>query len=140
MRELMVERDDAQARVQELIREGSSSVPPVNQKKSTKLPDGKRFSDGSDPKFASWLIDIENKLESNANHYPTPLARMQYVKSICEGEAADHLVPRFQKDSPEQYQNADDIIEHLKTIYHDANKVSKAKQELRRLFINNMKF
>lgn len=143
MAELIQERDDALARVQELARQSeSASAAPTGQKKSTKLPDGKRFAGGNDPdpKFASWLIDIENKLETNADHYPTALSRMQYVESMCEGEAADHLVPRFSKDSPERYRDADDIIEHLKTIYHDANVVSKAKRKLRRLFMNDTKF
>lgn len=143
MAELIQERDEAFARAQELARQSeSASVAPASQKKSTKLPDGKRFAGGKDPdpKFASWLIDIENKLETNADHYPTALSRMQYIKSMCEGEAADHLVPRFKKDSPERYSDADDIIEHLKTIYHDANLASKAKRKLRRLFMNDAKF
>ena len=140
MVELIAERDDALTRMRELAREGTTSTTSINQKKSTKLPDGKRFSGGDDPKFASWLIDVENKLETNADHYPTALARMQYVKSMCEGAAADHLVPRLQKGSPERYCDADEMIEHLKTIYHDANSVAKAKRELRRLYMNDTKF
>ncbi|EED15982.1 hypothetical protein TSTA_010980 [Talaromyces stipitatus ATCC 10500] len=110
------------------------------QKKSTKLPDGKCFSGGDDPKFASWLINIENKLEMNANHYLIVLAHMQYVKSIYEEAAAEHLVPRLQKDSLERYCDANDMIEHLKTIYHNANSVTKAKRELRQLYMNDTKF
>lgn len=59
---------------------------------------------------------------------------------MCEGEAAEHLLPRFRKDSPERYCDVDDILEHLKTIYYDANKVTKAKRELRRLYQNDTKF
>lgn len=141
MAELIQERDDALARVQELARETESPLTAsVSQKKSSKLPDGKRFNDGKEPTFESWLIDIENKLEANADHYPTPLSRMQYVKSMCEGEAAEHLIPRFQKNSPGRYRDVDDILEHLKTIYHDANKATKAKRELRRLYQNDTKF
>ncbi|KAF3405570.1 hypothetical protein DPV78_003478 [Talaromyces pinophilus] len=80
-----IEHNNAQACIQELIHEGSSLVPP--------------------------LIDIKNKLELNTNYYPTPLAYIQYVKSMCKGEAVDHL-----------YQNIDDIIKHLKIIYHNVNK------------------
>ncbi|EED15081.1 conserved hypothetical protein [Talaromyces stipitatus ATCC 10500] len=140
MVELIAEHDDALARMRELAREGTTSTTSISQKKSTKLPNRKRFSGGDDPKFASWLIDVENKLETNADHYPTALARMQYVKSMCEGAAAEHLVPRLQKDSLERYRDADDMIEHLKTIYHNANSVTKAKRELRRLYMNDTKF
>jgi hypothetical protein len=65
---------------------------------------------------------------------------MQYVKSMCEGEAAEHLLPRFRKDSPQRYHDVDDIIEHLKTIYHDANRVTSAKRAFRRLYMNDTKF
>jgi hypothetical protein len=141
--ELIQERDEAQQQLYEVEqqgREGSTPAPAPSGKKSSKLPDGKRLSDGKDPKFESWLIDIENKLEANADHYPTALARMQYVKSMCEGEAAEHLLPRFRKDSPQRYRDVNDIIEHLKTIYHDANRVTSAKRTFRRLYMNDTKF
>ncbi|KAE8550159.1 hypothetical protein EYB25_006380 [Talaromyces marneffei] len=59
---------------------------------------------------------------------------------MCEGEAAEHLLPRFRKDSPQRYRDVDDIIEHLKTIYHDANRVTSAKRAFRRLYMNDTKF
>uniref|UniRef100_A0A093UM55 Transposon Tf2-6 polyprotein n=1 Tax=Talaromyces marneffei PM1 TaxID=1077442 RepID=A0A093UM55_TALMA len=79
-------------------------------------------------------------LEANADHYPTPLARMQYVKSMCKGEAATHLLPRFRKDSPQRYRDAEDIIEHLKTLYMDENRIVNAKSKLRRLYMKDSKF
>jgi len=143
MAELIQERDEAQQQLRELERqdrEGSAPAPAPSGKKSSKLPDGKRLADGKDPKFESWLIDIENKLEANADHYPTALARMQYVKSMCEGEAADHLLPRFRKDSPQRYRDINDIIEHLKTIYYNANHVTSATRAFQRLYMNDTKF
>lgn len=63
MAELIQDRDDALTRVQELTRETESpSIAPGSQKKTSKLPDGKRFSDGKDPTFESWLIDIEKQV------------------------------------------------------------------------------
>lgn len=49
-------------------------------------------------------------------------------------------MPCLQKDSLEHYHNADDMIKHLKTIYYNANSITKAKRKLRRLYINNTKF
>ncbi|KAI7969144.1 hypothetical protein EIK77_006049 [Talaromyces pinophilus] len=147
MVELIAEHDDAiaehndmLARMRKLAHEGTTSTTSISQKKSTKLPNGKRFSGGDDPKFASWLINVENKLETNTDHYPTALSHMQYIKSICKGAAADHLIPRLQKDSPERYHDTNNMIEHLKTIYHNANSVTKAKRKLRRLYMNDTKF
>lgn len=143
MAELTEERDTFHDRVEELERqgrEGTAFSMVATQKKSTKLPDGQVFSDGKDPKFESWLVDVQNKLEANADHYLTALARMQYVKSMCKGEAAEHLLPRFRKDSPQRYNDVEDMFEHLKTIYQDANRVTSAKRKFRRLFMNDMKF
>ncbi|KUL85764.1 hypothetical protein ZTR_08531 [Talaromyces verruculosus] len=112
----------------------------LDQKKSTKLPDRKRFSGGDDPKFASWLIDVENKLEINTDYYPTALACMQYIKSIYTGAIAEHLVPYLQKSSLERYRDASKMIKHLKTIYYNANSITKAKHELHQLYMNDTKF
>jgi hypothetical protein len=141
--DLIQERDEARGAAEDLerqLREESSTPAPGGGKKSSKLPDGKPLTDGKDPSFESWLIDVENKLEANADHYPTALARMQYVKSMCQGDAGDHLIPRFRKDSPQRYRDVDDMIEHLKTIYSDANRVTTAKRQFRQLFMNDMKF
>lgn len=130
MTELIAERDTALAQI---------TIAPGG-KKSTKIPDGQLLSDGKDPKFESWLIDVENKLEANADHYPTALARMAYVKSMCKGDAANHLLPRFRKDSLQRYLDVEDIFDHLKTLYMDENRVVNAKMELRRLVMRDMKF
>ncbi|QGA19826.1 hypothetical protein EYB26_007521 [Talaromyces marneffei] len=115
MAELIRERDEVQQQLHEVEqgREESTPAPASSGKKSSKLPDGKRLIDGKDPKFESCM---------------------------CEGEAAEHLLPRFRKDSPQRYRDVDDIIEHLKTIYHDANRVTSAKRAFRRLYMNDTKF
>ncbi|QKX54782.1 uncharacterized protein TRUGW13939_05769 [Talaromyces rugulosus] len=132
MSELITERDAAIA--------NTSPAGGDHKKKTTKLPDGQLLSDGIDPKYESWEIDVENKLEANADHYPTALARMAYVKGMCKGEAANHLLPRFRKDSAQRYQDVGDIFEHLRTIYMDENRVINAKMELRRLAMRDSKF
>ncbi|QKX58439.1 uncharacterized protein TRUGW13939_11249 [Talaromyces rugulosus] len=138
MRELIEERDTAQDRAD---RTGwGTPAPEGKHTKSTKLPDGQVLVDGKDPKFESWLIDVEGKLEANADHYPTAQARMAYVKSMCKGEAANHLLARMRKDSPDRYHDVDDIFDHLRTLYQDANRVINAKMELRRLMMRDTKF
>lgn len=139
MVELIEERDTAVASLRAVTGQTNTSEGGKKQK-STKLPDGQLLSDGIDPKYESWEIDVENKLEANADHYPTAQARLAYVKSMCKGEAANHLLPRFRKDSPQRYQDVSDIFEHLRTIYIDENRVINAKMELRRLTMRDMKF
>lgn len=137
--ELIQERDEARNQLEQ-HRHEESIAPASNSKKSTKLPDRQHLTDRINPKFKSWLIDVENKLEANADHYPTPLARMQYVKSMYKGEATNHLLPQFHKDSPQQYHDIDNIIDHLKTLYIDENQVINTKGQLRHLFIKDSKF
>lgn len=101
--------------------------------KSTKLPDGKPLTDGKDPKFEAWLMNIENKLRVNADHFPTPESRIAYVASRCEGEAQEHILPRFREDATDAYQDVEDLIDHLKLLYLDENRVINARMEMRSL-------
>ncbi|EED23126.1 conserved hypothetical protein [Talaromyces stipitatus ATCC 10500] len=98
--------------------------------KSTKLPKGAKLSDGVDPIFDSWLIDMRHSLNSNEDHYDTPETRMAFVKRICEGKAARYLLPQMREDSLNPFVNVEDMFEHLKTIFHDVNRVVKAKNQL----------
>jgi hypothetical protein len=65
---------------------------------------------------------------------------MAYMKSICKGEAANHLLARMRKDSPNHYKDMGDIFKHLQTLYQDANRVINAKIELQHLMIKDAKF
>ncbi|KAL3704448.1 hypothetical protein TMatcc_010139 [Talaromyces marneffei ATCC 18224] len=98
--------------------------------KSTKLPKGSKLSDGAEPTFESWLIDMRASLDNNRDHYETPGKRMAFVKRMCEGRASKHLLPRMRDDSPNPFTDAEDMFEHLKTIFLDVNRVNKAKDKL----------
>jgi hypothetical protein len=69
--------------------------------------------DGKDLKFELWLIDVEGKLEANADYYLTAQARMAYVKSIYKRETANHLLARIRKDSLNYYEDMGDMFEHF---------------------------
>ena len=49
--------------------------------KSAKIPDPPILTDGKDPTFESWRLQIRGKLRVNADHFPTDEARMTYVFS-----------------------------------------------------------
>jgi hypothetical protein len=42
---------------------------------------------------------------------------MAYVKSMCKGEAANHLLACMRKDSLNCYEDVGDMFEHLQTLY-----------------------
>ncbi|EED18927.1 retrotransposon polyprotein, putative [Talaromyces stipitatus ATCC 10500] len=143
---LIDERDELQFAMNKLTlrflnqEPGTGTVAASVTKKSPKIPDGKKLSDGKDPRYESWKIDVRAKLKANKDQYDTPEARRAYVKSMCEGEAAEHLLARLRDDAPDPFIDADDMIEHLDTIYLDANRVSNAKMDFRNLTQGKTRF
>jgi hypothetical protein len=112
-----------------------NSPAPGSTKRSTKIPDPPILTDGKDPKFEDWLLRIKDKLAANEDHYPTPALRLAYVKSRCGGRAAEHLITRSREEAVNRYTDSIDILDHLKTIYQDVNRVILAKGKFRRLYM-----
>jgi hypothetical protein len=112
-----------------------NSPAPEATKKSTKIPDPPILTDGKDPKFEDWLLRIKDKLAANEDHYPTPSLRLAYVKSRCGGRAAEHLITRSRDEALNKYTDSIDVLDHLKTIYQDVNRVIFAKGKFRNLYM-----
>ncbi|OJD11945.1 hypothetical protein ACJ73_09430 [Blastomyces percursus] len=108
-------------------------MPQDHRERSVNLPDPPLLTDGKDPKFEDWYSKMKGKLEGNADHYTTEALRMAYVESRTGGDAADHLKPRLRAESPNKFQTSREILDCLKTIYLDPNRVQNAKTEFRRL-------
>ncbi len=49
-------------------REGTPTTVGSSSGKSTKLPDAPILTDGKEPQFTAWLIQIQGKLDANADH------------------------------------------------------------------------
>jgi len=72
--------------------------PGVKPSKSTKLPDPPLWH--NDPTkdeidFDNWFNQLEGKLLLNADHYPTQLAKIVYIRSRLTGDAALQMKPYF---------------------------------------------
>ena len=61
--------------------------------KSAKIADPPILADRKDPTFKSWKLQIQGKLQVNADHFPTDEAQMAYVFSQTGGDAQGHLQP-----------------------------------------------
>src|SRR5436189_4306178 len=81
--------DVLEALTEHLTRIDSPATPP----KSAKIPDPPILTDGKDPTFENWKLQIRGKLQVNADHFPTDEARMAYVFSRTGGDAQGHLWP-----------------------------------------------
>jgi DNA-binding protein H-NS len=100
---------------------------------SKKRPDPPVFTDGTDPTFESWKIQIRAKLRANADHYPSEEDKMEYLFSRTLGDAQKHLLPRFDEDSPTRFTSVKEMLSHLASIYVNPNKVRDAQFEYHRL-------
>lgn len=113
----------------------------TSNRKTTKIPDPPMLIDGKEPRFEDWLLLISQKLTANADHFDTPQLRMAYVASRCDGKARKHITPRLRQDAMNPYTDSKDMINHLKTIYDDPNRVTTAKHQFRQLYMKaNDKF
>lgn len=105
----------------------------ASHKYSKKLPDPQALTNGVDPTYESWRIQIEGKLEENADHFRTENGKMLYVFHCTKGDAQVHLLPRLRADSPIRFTSTSEMIEHLATIYVNPNEVRDARYEYGRL-------
>ena len=110
-----------------------SPGPSASTKYSKKRPDPPVFTDGADPTFESWKIQMQAKLRANADHFPSEEDKMEYLFSRTSGDAQKHLLPRFDEDSPVRFTSIKDMVKHLASIYINPNKVRDAQYEYRRL-------
>jgi hypothetical protein len=107
---------------------------PATMKKSAKIPDPPLLTDGKDPTFDNWKIQITGKLDVNADHFATEQARMTYVFSRTGGDAQNHLKPRVSSQI-NPFKTADDMIQHLASIYEDPFRVQNARRDYRKLMM-----
>jgi Zinc knuckle len=113
------------------------SETPSASTKVVRLPDPPMFSGQQDktPAFDDWIVQIKNKLRGNADWYPTEELKVIYVASRLEGNALSLVTPRLDTDNHHAYQNIKDLLEHLKELYADPNKVRNARYTFKDLYM-----
>ena len=112
-----------------------------DNKRSVKLPDPEVFTGevNREPHFRTWKALMENKLEVNADHFPTRLSKAAYVFSRTSGQVATILRPYVETRSP-LVRTSDLMIELIKENFDDPFYVSNRKQQLRALYQRNKPF
>ena len=58
---------------------------------SIKVAEPPLLTDGTKPTFNNWKLQLQDKLKVNADHFPTPQARMAYVFNYTGKDAQTHL-------------------------------------------------
>src|SRR5258706_6502070 len=105
----------------------------TSHKYSKKLPDPRPLSNGIDPEFQSWKIQVQGKLRANADHFQTEEDKMLYIFNCTQGDAQKHLLSRFRDDSTMRFESTKEMIDHLATVYVNPNEVRDSQYEYDRL-------
>ena len=107
----------------------------TKQSKSVKLPDPQPLSDGTDPTFENWRIQVRGKLRINDDHFPSEEAKMFYLFGRTTGDAQRHLQAKFEDESPVRFTSVNEMLQHLAAIYVNPNKVRDARYEYNHLMM-----
>jgi hypothetical protein len=113
--------------------ETRASTPASGARKSTKLPDPPILTDGKDPAFGRWRIQMQDKLKVNSDHFESMEAKMAYVFNRTGDDAQGHLEPRYEGPSTDPFLTSQSMIDFLATIYEDPYKVQNARLEYKSL-------
>ncbi len=87
------------------------------------------FTDEDESTWDSWRVKIDNKLQTNVDHFDNENICIVYVISRLEDDAAEHIFAWCQHDALHSYILIDELFEHLKEIYDELNKNRKCRRE-----------
>jgi len=121
-------------------REGTPTTVGSSSGKSTKLPDAPILTDGKEPQFTAWLIQIQGKLDANADHYPTEALKISYITTRCGGLAASNIQPRLRRDATKPFRTVNEVLEVLERTFGDPFRKRTARNEFRNLKQGNRDF
>jgi hypothetical protein len=97
--------------------------------RSAKQADAPRFwnlKSKDEMSFTAWYRAVVNKLDANADHYPTDKLRRIYIEGRLAGPASENLQPYLQDDHPDPITTSEQLLEHLKNEYKDPNDKEQA--------------
>ncbi len=107
----------------------SSTLSGNGNHKSTKFPDPPIFTGTGEPTWESWTTKISDKLDANADHYPTEKLRIAYVASRLGGDADEQTYAKRRIGAPSPYLSLTELLEHLDGIYGDQDRNRKCRRE-----------
>ncbi len=93
--------------------------------KSFKFLNSSVFIDEDESTWNSWRIKMNDKLQTNVDHFNNENICIVYIISRLEDDAAEHIFAWCWHDTLHSYILIDELFEHLKEIYNDQNKNRK---------------
>ncbi len=93
--------------------------------KSFKFSNSSVFIDEDESTWNNWRVKMNNKLQTNVNHFDNENICIVYVISRLEDDAAEHIFTWYHYDASHSYISIYELFEHLKEIYDELNKNRK---------------
>ncbi len=87
------------------------------------------FTDEDESTWNSWRVKMNNKLQTNVDHFDNENICIVYVISRLEDDAAEHIFAWHHHDALHSYILIYKLFEHLKEIYDDQNKNRKCRRK-----------
>ncbi len=87
------------------------------------------FTDEDESTWDSWRIKMNDKLQTNVDHFDNENTCIVYVISRLEDDAAEHIFARRQHDALHSYISIDELFKHLKEIYDELNRNQKYRRK-----------
>ncbi len=100
-----------------------------NHHKSFKFLNSSVFIDEDESTWDSWRVKMNNKLQTNVNHFDNENICIVYVISRLEDDAAEHIFAQHHHDASHSYISIYELFEHLKEIYDELNRNQKCHHE-----------
>jgi Zinc knuckle len=102
----------------------------------SKAKDPPRFSGSDDQvKYPAWKDQVMDKFEVDEGMFPTQRSAMLYLFNRTEGDAQDHLHPRYTRDpgNKDPYTSVEEMWETLDTIYVNPHLVRDSRNAYKEL-------
>ncbi len=97
--------------------------------KSFKFLNSSVFIDEDESTWDSWRIKINDKLQTNVDHFDNENICIVYVISRLEDDAAEHIFAQRWHDASHSYISINELFEHLKEIYDELNRNRKCRHK-----------
>ncbi len=115
----------SQASIENYTRRKSSTLFNNDHHKFFKFSNSFIFIDEDESTWDSWRIKIDDKLQTNVDHFDNENICIVYVISRLENDAAEHIFAWHQHDASHSYISINELFEHLKEIYDELNRNRK---------------
>lgn len=135
--ELMAERDEYKTAYAEAqLRSRGSTVESTRPSgKSEKVPDPPLLTDGKEPKFEDWMIEMKGKFVANADRFDNDQMKRVYLVSRTGGLARQQLSVRLREDATDPYTSVEQMFKTLTTAFRNPHRRMEADAELHTMYM-----